>query len=203
MTKDLYSCQALQRWCHYIIESTKFYVGLVPRTAKPNFWINWRTKSYAHFKINNLIWAYSTVSFLKNASLCNIARGVVILMLQIQRELKYNLDMPLARNVLWLNGDGESEQVSEQLWWRHQMETFSALLALCAGKSPVTGEFPSQRPVTQSFDVFFDLCLNNGWVNNCEAGNLRCHRSHYDVRVMMINTCRAAFILGNAHICNI
>ena len=45
-------------------------------------------------------------------------------------------------------------------WWRHQMETFSALLALCAGNSPVTGEFPSQRPVTQSFDVFFDLRLN-------------------------------------------
>ena len=36
------------------------------------------------------------------------------------------------------------------------METFSALLALCAGNSPVTGEFPSQRPVTRSFDVFFD-----------------------------------------------
>ena len=45
-------------------------------------------------------------------------------------------------------------------WWRHQMETFSALLALCAGNSPVTGEFPSQRPVTRSFDVFFDLRLN-------------------------------------------
>ena len=45
-------------------------------------------------------------------------------------------------------------------WWRHQMETFSALLAICAGNSPVTGEFPAQRPVTQSFDVFFDLCLN-------------------------------------------
>ena len=45
-------------------------------------------------------------------------------------------------------------------WRRHQMETFSALLALCAGNSPVTGEFPSQRPVTWSFDAFFDLCLN-------------------------------------------
>ena len=45
-------------------------------------------------------------------------------------------------------------------WWRHQMETFSALLARCEGNSPVTGEFPSQRPVTQSFDVFFDLALN-------------------------------------------
>ena len=46
-------------------------------------------------------------------------------------------------------------------WWRHQMETFSALLAICAGNSPVTGEFPAQRPVTRSFNVFFDLRLNN------------------------------------------
>ena len=40
------------------------------------------------------------------------------------------------------------------------METFSALLALCAGNSPVTGEFPTQRPVTRSFDILFDLRLN-------------------------------------------
>ena len=44
--------------------------------------------------------------------------------------------------------------------WRHQMETFSVLQALCVGNSPVTGEFPSQRSVTRSFDTFFDLCLN-------------------------------------------
>ena len=49
-------------------------------------------------------------------------------------------------------------------WWWHQMETFSTLLAICAGNSPVTGEFPSQRPVTQSFDVFFDLRLNK-WLS--------------------------------------
>ena len=45
-------------------------------------------------------------------------------------------------------------------WWRHQMEAFSALLALCAGNSPVPGEFPAQRPVTRSFDAFFYLRLN-------------------------------------------
>ena len=45
-------------------------------------------------------------------------------------------------------------------WWRHQMDTFSALLAFCAGNSPVTGEFPAQRPVTRSFDLCFDLRLN-------------------------------------------
>ena len=42
----------------------------------------------------------------------------------------------------------------------HDDETFSALLAICAGNSPVAGEFPSQRTVTRSFDVFFDLRLN-------------------------------------------
>ena len=45
-------------------------------------------------------------------------------------------------------------------WWRHQMETFSALLAICVGNSAVTGEFPAQGPVTRTFDVFFDLHLN-------------------------------------------
>ena len=44
--------------------------------------------------------------------------------------------------------------------WRHQMEPFSAWLATCTGNSPVTGEFPEQRPVPRSFDVFFDLRRN-------------------------------------------
>ena len=45
-------------------------------------------------------------------------------------------------------------------WWRHKMETFSALPAIFARNSPVTGEFPTQRPVMRNFCVFFDLCLN-------------------------------------------
>ena len=63
--------------------------------------------------------------------------------------------------------------------WRHQMETFSVLLAICAGNSPV----PAQRPVTRSFDVFFDLRLINDWVNNREAGDLRRYCAHYYVIV--------------------
>ena len=58
------------------------------------------------------------------------------------------------------HGPGLGSRVHSHAWWRHQMETFSALLALFAGKSPVTDEFPAQRPVTQSVDVFFDLRLN-------------------------------------------
>ena len=67
-------------------------------------------------------------------------------------------------------------------WWCHQTETFSALLAICAGNSPVTGEFLAQRPVTRSFGAFFDLCLNErlskqwwGWWFETPSRPLRCH----------------------------
>ena len=66
------------------------------------------------------------------------------------------------------------------------METFSALLAPCAANSPVTGEFPSQRPVTRSFDVLFDLRLDKRLSNNREAGDLRRYSTHYDVIVMIM-----------------
>ena len=71
-------------------------------------------------------------------------------------------------------------------WWRHQMETFSALLALCAGNSPVTGEFHAQRPVTRSFDVLFDLRLNKRFSH--EAGDLKGHRAQHNVTVMPSHT---------------
>ena len=68
------------------------------------------------------------------------------------------------------------------------MGTFYALLAICAWNSPVTDELPAQRPVTRSFDVFFDQGLNERFskqVNNRESGDLRRHRTHYDVTVML------------------
>ena len=66
------------------------------------------------------------------------------------------------------------------------METFSALLAICAGNSPVPGEFPTQRPVTQSFDVYFDLRPNKrlskqslGWWFETLSPPLWRHRNVY------------------------
>ena len=61
-------------------------------------------------------------------------------------------------SVSWSAGYSKLIAHWEQLtWWRHQMVTFSALLTICAGNSPVPGEFPTQRPVTRSFDVYFHL----------------------------------------------
>ena len=82
------------------------------------------------------------------------------------------------------------------------METFSALLAICAGNSPVTGEFPAQRPVTQRFDVFFFIyAWVKGWVNNQEAGDLRRHRAHYAV-TMMVNLTNKAMPSITVGICH-
>ena len=54
---------------------------------------------------------------------------------------------------------------------------------LC-GEFTGPGEFPTQRLVTRSFDVFFDLRLNKRLRNNREADDLRRYRGHYDVNVM-------------------
>ena len=43
------------------------------------------------------------------------------------------------------------------MWWCHQKETFSALLAIFAG---IPRWILAQRPVTRSFDVFIDLRPN-------------------------------------------
>ena len=73
-------------------------------------------------------------------------------------------------------------------WWRHQMETFSALLALCAGNSPVPVNSPHKGQWRGAL-MFSLICVwINNWVNNREAGDLRRHRSHYDVTVMWM-TC--------------
>ena len=70
-------------------------------------------------------------------------------------------------------------------WWRHQMGTFSAWLALCAGNSsvPVNSPHKGQRRGALMFSL---ICAwVNGCVNNREAGDLRRHCAHYDVIVML------------------
>ena len=71
-------------------------------------------------------------------------------------------------------------------WWRHQMETFSALLAICAGNSPVPVNSPHKGQWRGVF-MFSLICARiNGCVNNCEAGDLRLHRVHFDVIIMLL-----------------
>ena len=84
----------------------------------------------------------------------------------------YNTGFKITNNILY-------HYKPKMSWLRHHMQTFSALLAICAGNSPVNGEFPATL-------MFSLICAwINGWINNGEAGDLRRHLAHYDVTVMM------------------
>ena len=86
-------------------------------------------------------------------------------------------------------------------WWRHQMETFSALLALCVGNSPVPGEFPLQRPVTRSFGVFFYLRLNKRLNKQTWGRWFETSYAHYDVAVMSTKMCYKMSCYSDRTVC--
>ena len=71
-------------------------------------------------------------------------------------------------------------------WWRHQMETFSALLALCTGNSPVPVISPHKGQRREALGFCLICAWTDGWVNNRDAGDLRHYRAHYDVTVMQL-----------------
>ena len=79
------------------------------------------------------------------------------------------------------------------------METFSAILALCAGNSPVTDEFPHEGQWRRALMFSLISAWIRGEVNNHEAGDLRCHRAHYDVIVMIISTLVAQLLAGDGY----
>ena len=69
-------------------------------------------------------------------------------------------------------------------WWRHQMETSSALLAIWEGNSPVTVEFPHKGQWRGALRFSLICACINCWVNSGDAGDLRRHCAHYDFTVM-------------------
>ena len=75
-------------------------------------------------------------------------------------------------------------------WWRHQMETFSASLAICAGihRSLMNSAHRGQWSGALMFSLIY-ACINV-WINNREADDLRRHGTHYDATVMSHNAAR-------------
>ena len=94
-------------------------------------------------------------------------------------DLKLILNMPHGSFWIWsqpLRGDHD-----DVIKWKHFPRYWPFVRGI--HRSPVNS--PPQRPVTRSFDVFFDQSRINGWVNNGESGDLRRHRAHYDVNVTL------------------
>ena len=111
------------------------------RLAKSHYLIQWWSSSVTAYKVK-----VTRPQWVQAKALIHFPRKF---------ELRLVCIDPLILSVPVLSGE-----TVMYWWWRLQMETFIVLLALCARNLPVTGEFPSKRPVTRSFDVFFDLSLN-------------------------------------------
>ena len=143
-----------------------------------------------------LFWMTSRVPLNKNIdSQWNLERNIYCWSPNI--DITPHLNMTCRKNL----GDRKKNR---KTWWRHQMETISALLPLCVGNPPVTGEFPAQRPVTRSWDVCSDLRLNKRLSKQSEAGDSRRHRAHYDVIVRKhqdIRFKRLVSIGARMHVC--
>ena len=118
---------------------------------------------------------------------------VFVILFRFICHYKMNWHVIENQNIRYVNKKPHHDKVSSRSchrhrrsWWRHQMETFSALLAICAGNSPVHGEFPAQRPVTRNFDVYFDMHPNNrlskqswGWWFETQSRPSWRHRNDY------------------------
>ena len=94
---------------------------------------------------------------------------------------------------------------NRHLRWRHDLETLFTLLALVRWIDLITGRFMMSSSNRNIFRVIHRSPVNsphkgqwrgalmfslicawiNGWVNNGEAGDLRRHRVHYDVTIML------------------
>ena len=135
-----------------------------------------RTTYPNHFKICGYIPVVMLITWLYF--------GVVLLETFIWRLFFKNSDVIFKVKHSFGHISGMVGPINGKPRWRHQMETFAALLAICAGNSPVPGEFPAQRPVTWSFGVFFDLHPNKrlskqwlGWWLYTPPCPLRRHRN--------------------------
>ena len=72
-----------------------------------------------------------------------------------------------------------SSSAEKYIWWRHKMETFPSLLALCEENPPVTGWFPSHQASNAGFDILFEMSAQtNGWTNSWVVGVLERNGAH-------------------------
>ena len=133
------------------------------------------TKSESRYIISRLP-AGRLPTVTSNYTVCNIKHSWV------------NLGLDCYTVIVWWHMDSicltSSLVIVWFTWWRHQMEPFSALLALWAGNSPVPVNSPHKGQWRGALMFSLICAWVNDWVNNREAGDLRRHRGHHEVIVM-------------------
>ena len=102
-----------------------------------------------------------------------------------RRNFLWKWSLRMMAILFWPQGCGPLLTIS---WWRHQMEIFFMLLALCAGNSPLIGNSPHKGQWRGVLMFLWSTPWINDWVNNREAGDLRSHRVYYDVIVIYSNS---------------
>ena len=102
-------------------------------------------------------------------------------------------------------GSGSNAENVSISWCRHQMETFSTLLTLYAGIHRSSVNSPHKRQWRGALMFSLIWAWINGWVNNRDAGDLRRHRAHYDVIVILMTAswfqCEERIKTTNAYYC--
>ena len=72
------------------------------------------------------------------------------------------------RFIRWYSEESSEQVVARVAWWRHKMM-----------------DFPSQRPVMRSVDVFFHMRLNKRLSQQSRPRcDFKCHCAHYDITVL-------------------
>ena len=167
--------QWLVAWRHQAITWTNVDLSSV---RSSDFLLRASLQEIPQPSITEIIWKIKYLKFYSNFPGANELIHVV---------LKMELYFLKCRYGSWYTNIYPWWIISGFTWWHHQMEAFSALLAICAGGihwSPVNSPHKGQWRRALIFSL---ICIwINGWVNNREAGDLRCYRAHYDVIVMSI-----------------
>ena len=90
-------------------------------------------------------------------------------------------------------------------WWRHQWKHFPRYWPFVRGihRSTVNSPHKGQWRGALMFSL---ICTwINGWVNNSEAGDLKCHRAYYNVSVLKLvpGECHRTYLMTSQHWTNL
>ena len=149
MTKPESSANTIHlQWCLWSLSYTNIStISYCTFSETTKSWTQWSNVHFVYFSDICPLWfrQWLVTIFL---TLLIVQQGVEIL------SFLFGGGHVVVQGVFW-GFPSARVTVKPFAWWRHQMDMFSALLAVCAGNSPVTSDFPSQRPVRRSFNVFF------------------------------------------------